>query len=61
MNYSTFTQALKEAERMKQQHLYRFENHNFMIIQKNDEYVVEPLNYAKRDEAIKNNALLLVL
>jgi hypothetical protein len=61
MNYPTFTQALKDAERMKQQHLYRFENHNYMIIQKDAEYIVEPLNYAKRDEAIKNNALLLVL
>ena len=60
-SFKQFGQALKEAERLKQKTFNHFQNHQYMILEVGKNYIVENFSWSARDEAIKNNNLLLIV
>ena len=53
-------QAIKEAERLKQQSISQMQYHNYMVVRNEDNYVVQMFNYPARDQAIANGNLLYI-
>jgi hypothetical protein len=49
------TQAIKEAERLKQKSIIEMQYHNYIVLRDKDNYVVEMFSYLVRNQAIKNN------
>jgi hypothetical protein len=60
-SFSLFTQAVKEAERLKQQTFYQRNQPNYMILRDNNEYIVEMFNWVLQKKALKNNNLMVVI
>jgi len=60
-DFDSFGQALKEAERLKQQTIYRQKNHNYMVIKTQQGYLVDLFSWVGQDAALKNNSLLIVI
>ncbi len=59
--FDSFGQALKQAERMKQETIYRLKNHNYMVIKTQQGYLVDLFSWVGQDAALKNNSLLIVI
>ena len=60
-NYWYFVnQAIKEAERLKQQSISQMQHHNYMVVRDEENYVVQMFNYPARDQAIANGNLLYI-
>ena len=60
-NYWYFVnQAIKEAERLKQQSISQMQYHNYMVVRDEKNYVVQMFNYPARDQAIANGNLLYI-
>jgi hypothetical protein len=60
-NYWYFVnQAIKEAERLKQQSISQMQYHNYMVVRDEENYVVQMFNYPARDQAIANGNLLYI-
>jgi len=53
-------QAIKEAERLKQQSISQMQYHNYMVVRDEENYVVQMFNYPARDQAIANGNLLYI-
>jgi len=53
-------QAIKEAERLKQQSISQMQYHNYMVVRDEENYVVQMFNYPARNQAIKNGNLLFI-
>ena len=51
-------QAIKEAERLKQQSISQMQYHNYMVVRDEDNYVFQIFIYLARDTAIKSGNLL---
>lgn len=51
-------QAIKEAERLKQQSISQMQYHDYMVVRDEDNYVVQMFSYLARDIAIKSGNLL---
>jgi hypothetical protein len=60
-NFDSFGQALKEAERLKQQAFYRLESHHYMVTSAEKGYLVDLFSWASRDAALENQTLLIVI
>jgi hypothetical protein len=52
------TQAIKEAERLKQKSIISMQYHNYMVVRDKDNYAVEMFSYPAHDQASKNGNLL---
>lgn len=60
-NYWYFVnQAIKEAERLKQQSISQMQYHNYMVVRDEENYVVQMFNYPARDQAIASGNLLYI-
>jgi hypothetical protein len=51
-------QAIKEAERLKQQSISQMQYHDYMVVRDEDNYVVQMFSYLARDKAIQSGNLL---
>ena len=60
-DFDSFGQALKAAERLKQQTFYRLENHKYMVTSAEKGYVVDLFSWAARDAALQNQTLLIII
>jgi predicted transcriptional regulator len=60
-SFTLFTQALKEAELLKQQTFYQFNQPNYMILHENNQYIVEMFNWILHKKALENNNLMVVI
>lgn len=60
-DFDSFGQALKEAERLKQQNIYHVKNHNYMVVKTEKGYLIDLFSWIGRDEALKTDSLLIVI
>jgi hypothetical protein len=60
-DFDSFTQALKEAERLKQQTIYSLKNHYYMILKTEKGYLVDLFSWPACEFAFEKNNLLIVI
>jgi hypothetical protein len=61
IEHPTFTQALKQAEQLKQRTMYQFKNNHYMIVQCGKNYAVQLFSWGAQEEALKNDSLLIII
>ena len=59
-SFDTFNQALKEADRLQQQHFYCMTPRHYIVIKKDKGFFVRPFTYTLRNEALDQNNLFIV-
>jgi len=59
-SFDTFSQALKEADRLQQQHFYCMTPRHYIVTKKDKGFFVQPFTYALRNEALDQNNLFIV-
>jgi hypothetical protein len=60
-DFDSFAEALKQAERLKQQNIYHVKNHNYMVVKTEKGYLIDLFSWIGRDEALKTDSLLIVI